>query len=175
VVAVVTRTLDAALSVAPVLLVPLAWTFAALAAHTDVVSTTALTVALAVMAVLFAVFAAHPEMRGPALGAWRRVIAVGLAATLAGLADLFVGGGTPTHLAVVVVWLAAPVYGLVATGRALALPDRRYDAFAACSFAGAVLVVAGAVPGAPAGVGLAGLAVGAAGQTASAVDAVARR
>jgi hypothetical protein len=160
----------------PVLLVPLAWTFAALVGFTTLVSATALRVGLGVMCVLFAVFAAHPEMRGPALGAWRTVIAVGLVATLAALATLL--GAVPglaTGRVAVVVWLAAPAYGLVRTGRALSLADRRYDLFAAASVVGAALAGAGGLSGVPATVTLAGLVVGGAGQTASVVDAVARR
>jgi hypothetical protein len=167
--------LDRVLSYLPVLLVPLAWSFAALVGYTTLVSETALTVGLSVMCVLFAVFAAHPEMRGPALGAWRTTIAVGLLATLSALADLVLGAGLPTGWLAVVVWLAAPAYGLVRTGRALGLSDRRYDLFAAASLVGAALVVATAVPGVPATAGLAGIAVGGAGQTGSIVDAVVRQ
>ncbi len=167
------QTLDRALSVVPVLLVPAAWTLAALAGHTTLVASDALAVALGVMTVFFAVFVAHPEMRGPVLGAWRRVIAVGMVVTAAGLVDQLSPAVTSTHLAVVAVWLAAPVYGLVATGRALGL--RRYRLFAAASFAGAALLVVSAAPAVPAPAGLVGIAVGGAGQTASVADAVWRQ
>lgn len=167
------QTLDRVLSVVPVLLVPAAWTLAALAGYTPLVATDALAVALGVMSALFLVFVVHPEMRGPVLGAWRRVIAAGLVVTAAGLVDQLSPAATPTHLAVVAVWLAAPVYGLVATGRALDLP--RYRLFAAASFVGAALLVAAAVPAVPAAAGLTGIAVGGVGQTASVADAVWRQ
>lgn len=171
------QTLDRALSYLPVLLVPLAWTFAALVGFSSVVSETALTVGLGVMCVLFAVFAAHPGMRGPALGAWRVVIAAGLVATLAALANLvlWVAPGLPTGRLAIVVWLGAPAYGLVRTGRALSLADRRYDLFAAASLVGTALAVAAALPSVPAVATLAGIVVGGAGQTASIVDAVVRQ
>lgn len=173
----VRQTLDRALSYLPVLLVPLAWTFAALVGFSSVVSGTALRIGLGVMCVLFAVFAAHPGMRGPALGAWRVVIAVGLVATLAALANLVLGvaSGLPTGRLAVVVWLGAPAYGLVRTGRALSLADRRYDLFAAASLVGAALAAAAALPSVPAVATLAGVVVGGAGQTASIVDAVVRQ
>jgi hypothetical protein len=169
----VRQTFDRILSVVPVVLVPAAWTLAALAGHTTLVSSDALAVALGVMTGFFAVFVAHPEMRGPVLGAWRRVIAVGLVVTAVGLVDQLSPAVTPSHLAVVAVWLAAPVYGLAATGQALGL--RRYRLFAAASFAGAALLVVSAAPAVPAVAGLAGLAVGGAGQTASIADAVWRQ
>lgn len=167
------RALDRLLSVAPVVLVPAAWTLAALAGYTSRVSADALAVALGVMCTVFAVFAAHPEMRGPVLGAWRRVIAVGLVVTLAGLVDALSPGSTPTHLAVVTVWLAAPVYGLARTARAL--ERARYRLFAAASLAGAALFVAAAVPAVPDSAGLVGIAVGGVGQAASVADAVRRQ
>lgn len=171
------QTLDRLLAYLPVLLVPLAWTFAALAGFSSVVSETALRIGLGVMCVLFAVFAAHPEMRGPALGAWRVVIAVGLVTTLAALATpvLGVAPDLPTGRLAVVVWLGAPAYGLVRTGRALSLADRRYDLFAAASLVGAALAAVAALPTVPAVATLAGVVVGGAGQTASIVDAVVRQ
>lgn len=157
-------------------LVPLAWTFTALVGYTAVVSPRAVRIGLGVMCLLFAVFAAHPAMSGPVLGAWRWTIAAGLVATLAALVDLvIVGSGLPTGAAAVATWLVAPAYALVVTGRALGLDDRRYDAFAAASLAGGALFAATALPGVSAVVGVAGLAVGGAGQTASVVDAVARQ
>ncbi|MEF8892257.1 MAG: hypothetical protein V5A31_13250 [Haloferacaceae archaeon] len=169
-------TLDRVLSYLPVLLVPLAWTFTALVGFSSVVSGAALRIGLAVMCVLFAVFAAHPEMRGPALGAWRAVIAAGLVATLAALATLLgVGPSLPTGRLAVVVWLGAPAYGLVRTGRALSLADRRYGLFAAASLVGGTLAAVAALPGVPEVATLAGVLVGGAGQTASIVDAVLRQ
>jgi len=169
----VRQALDRVLSVIPALLVPAAWTLAALAGYTPRVSADALAVALGVMTAFFVVFVLHPEMRGPVLGAWRRVIAVGLVVTVAGLVDQLSPAATPTHLAVVAVWLAAPVYGLVATARALG--RSRYRLFAAASFAGAALLVASATPAVPAVAGLGGIAVGGAGQAASVADAVWRQ
>ncbi|MFB6169444.1 MAG: hypothetical protein ABEJ43_11465 [Haloferacaceae archaeon] len=169
------RLVDRVLAYLPALLVPLAWTFTTLVGFTALVSATALRVGLSVMCVLFAVFAAHPEMRGPALGAWRAVIVAGLVATLAALATL-VFGGEPGLLAgrfAVVVWLGAPAYGLVRTGRALA--NRRYDGFAAASLVGAALVASAALPQVPPAAALAGLLVGGLGQTASVADAVVRQ
>ena len=167
-------TLDRALQFAPVGLVPLAWTFTSLAGYTAVVSPRALRIGLGVMCLLFVVFAAHPEMSGPALGAWRRVIAAGLVPTATALAALFAAPALapPLGRLAVAAWLAAPAYGLWRTGRALALDDRRYDLFAACTLVGAVPVVAG---GALPAVGLGGIALGAAAQTASIADAAVRQ
>lgn len=169
------QTLDRVLAYLPVLLVPLAWTFTALVGFSSLISATPLRVGLGVMCLLFAVFAAHPEMRGPALGAWRVVIVAGLVATLAALATLALGvaSGLPTGRFAVVVWLAAPAFGLVRTGRELA--DRRYDFFAAASLVGAALVAAAALADVSHTAALAGILVGGAGQTASIVDAVTKR
>jgi hypothetical protein len=168
--------LDRLFEFAPVGLVPLAWTFAALAGYTTLLSPRALRIGLGVMCLLFVAFAAHPEMSGPALGAWRRVIAVGFVVTAAALVALLAAPALapPLGRVAVAAWLAAPAYGLWRTGRALDVDDRRYDAFAACTLAGALPVLAGAVPGSPA-VGLGGVALGGAAQTASIADAAVRQ
>lgn len=158
----------------PVVLVPLAWTFA-VAAHLDLLATRTVLIAHLVMdAVLVAfVILSWSEMRAGVLRAWRLVILVGLGLTLLGTAGLLQSPPATGLLWLTVVgWLVVPAAGLAYTGRRVAHSPRVYTAGAALSALGGTLYVAwSAVSGDVSGL-VAALAVGGLGQTAGIVAAV---
>lgn len=158
--------------IAPVVLVPLAWTFVT-AAHFGGVTRRTFLVAHLVMATLLFGFAALSwgEMREGALRTWRRIIAVGFVLTVAGAVGLFVTPPVESLLWVAVVgWMVLPAAGLWDTGRRVAQSSSAYLAGGALSAGGAVVYVLTPVVGQAAM--LAGLLLVAVGQTAGIVVAV---
>jgi hypothetical protein len=159
----------------PVLLVPLAWTFAT-AAHLELLAVGTALVGHLVMDVVLVAFAALSwrEMREGVLLAWKAVLLVGLGFTLLGTATLFLAPGATALLrATVLGWMLVPAAGLAYTGRHVA-PDRAprvYTVGAGLSVLGAAAYLAAPVLGpdalAPVGLGLVG-----AGQTAGIANAV---
>ena len=157
----------------PVVLVPLAWTFAT-AAHLGLLSLRTVVVAHLVMDGIIAAFTllSWREMTDGVLLVWRRVLLVGLVVTLVGTGALLARPTIePLLSATVVGWMLVPAAGLVATGR---LVDRRpwaYLAGGALSALGAVAYLGGVVAPVSALV-FAGLALTNVGQTAGIVAAV---
>lgn len=151
----------------PVGLVPLAWTFAGAALFTTLVSERTLLIGLGVMTAIFAVFAVQPRMGDPVLRVWRSVLVGGFLVNVVGLAALL-SGAVPRSLAAVslVGWLVLPVAGLFVTGRRVEWGGRWYLACAAVAGVGAPFVVLGVVGG-EMSVGVGGLVLVTAGQTAS--------
>lgn len=154
----------------PTVLVPAAWT-TTLAAHVGVVARRTLVVALGVMCVLMGAFyvAGRAEMDGPVLGIWRRVIAVGLVATVPGTVDMALGTPDPVALGTLYVWMVLPGVAYVLTGREVESYRPVYFAGAALALAGTVAYALRPVLGDPATV--AGLAAVGVGQTAGIVAA----
>ncbi len=159
----------------PVLLVPLAWTFATVA-HLELLAVRAVLIGHLVMDVVLVAFAvlSWNDMREGVLLAWKVVLLVGLGFTLVGTATLFASPGTTVLLRLTVLgWMLVPAAGLLYTGRHVAA-DRApwvYTAGAGLSAVGAVAyLLAPALPGAP--LAAAGLAVVGAGQTAGIANAV---
>lgn len=158
----------------PVVLVPLAWSFA-VAAHNDVLGSQAVLIGHLVMDVILLAFTvlSWREMAAGALLTWRRVLVVGFVLTLAGTAGLLVDPIVePVLVGVVVGWLVIPGLGLADTGRRVEIYPRVYFAGAALSGLGAVVYIAGVATAAPMLV-TGGLAIGGLGQTAGIVAAVA--
>lgn len=157
----------------PVVLVPLAWTFAT-AAHLDLLAMRTVLIAHLVMDTIIAAFTvlSWREMTEGVLLVWKRVLIVGLGITLAGTAGLLADPPIdPLLTATVVGWMLVPAAGLLATGR---LVDRRplaYTAGGLLSVLGAV-AYAGGVIGALSALVLAGLTLANIGQTAGIVAAV---
>lgn len=164
-----TRLTRLATDVGPAGLVPAAWGLTVAAVFTPLVTDRTLLVALVVMDVLLAAFyvATREEMVGLVLGAWRRVLVVGLAANLVGTAGLLLAPDRRVLLAVpLYAWMVLPGLGYVRTARAVdgTLPGRLYSLSAAGSFVGAALFAV--APFSPGGggtaafVGLVGVGVG---------------
>jgi len=163
--------------VGPAWLVPSAWVVTMLAHETTLVSERTLLIALVVMDLLLLAFlgVAYDEMDGPALGAWRLVLAGGLLVTLAGTAGLAMDPTQPTLLALSLYgWMVLPGLAYVKTASVVvAVPARYiYVAAAGTSLGGAAIYALGHVGGiaAPETI-LIGLAVVGAGQTAGIVTA----
>jgi hypothetical protein len=157
----------------PVVLVPLAWTFAT-AAHLDLLALRTVLIAHLVMDTIIAVFTvlSWREMTDGVLLVWRRVLVVGLGITLTGTAGLLADPPLePLLTATVLGWLLVPAAGLVATGRLVERRPRAYTVGGVLSALGAV-AYAGGVAGALIALVVAGLALGGAGQTAGIVAAV---
>jgi len=157
----------------PVVLVPLAWTFAT-AAHLDVLALRTVLIAHLVMDAIIAAFTvlSWREMTDGVLLVWKRVLLAGLGITLVGTAGLLTDPPTTVLLtAAVVGWMLAPAAGLVATGRRV---DRRpavYTVGGTLSGLGAGAYVAG-VSAAGSMLVLTGLTLANVGQTAGIVAAV---
>lgn len=157
----------------PVLLVPLAWTFAT-AAHLDLLALRTVLIAHLVMDTIIAAFAvlSWREMRAGILLAWRRVLVVGLGVTLVGTAGLLTTPpSVPLLVGTVVGWMLVPAAGLVYTGRHIDRHPRVYTVGGALSVVGAVAYLAGVGGTVPALV-LVGLSLTNVGQTAGIVAAV---
>jgi len=157
----------------PVVLVPLAWTFAT-AAHLDLLASRTVLIAHLVMDTLIAIFTvlSWREMTDGVLLVWRRVLVAGLGITLAGTAALLATPPIgPLLSATVVGWMLVPAAGLVATGRLVDRHPRAYTVGGALSGLGALAYVGG-VSGAVAALTLAGLTLTNVGQTAGIVAAV---
>lgn len=162
---------------APILLVPLAWTFAT-GAHLGMVTPRTAFIAHVVMDVIIVAFTAlsWADMREGVLWAWRTVLVVGLGITLVGTVALTMTPPPQALLAATVVgWMLVPAAGLAYTGQHVA-PDeapRVYTAGAALSVLGALAYVAwflGITPATTALIG--GLSLVNLGQTAGIVNAV---
>ncbi|WP_324663663.1 hypothetical protein [Haloarcula sediminis] len=157
----------------PVVLVPLAWTFAT-AAHLDLLALRTVLIAHLVMDAIIAAFTvlSWGEMRDGVLLVWRRVLVVGLGITLVGTAALLAKPPVDLLLSATVVgWMLVPAAGLVATGRRIDRRPRAYTGGGALSAVGAVIYVGG-VLGPTSALVLVGLTVTNVGQTAGIVAAV---
>ena len=157
----------------PVVLVPLAWTFATVA-HLDWLTLRTVLIAHLVMATIIAVFTglSWREMTDGVLLAWRRVLVVGFVVTFAGTVGLLAGPPIePLLTGTVVGWMLVPAGGLAYTGRHVAEAPLVYTAGAVLSVLGAVVYVAG-VFAAGTGAIVAGLTLTNVGQTAGIVNAV---
>jgi len=157
----------------PVVLVPLAWTFAT-AAHLDLLTLRTVLIAHLVMDAIIAAFTvlSWREMTDGVLLVWKRVLLTGLAITLVGTAGLL--AEPPVELllsATVVGWMLVPGAGLLATGRLVDRRPRAYLAGGALSVAGAVAYVGGLSAALPTAL-VAGLTLTNVGQTAGIVAAV---
>ncbi|SEO80451.1 hypothetical protein SAMN04487948_105238 [Halogranum amylolyticum] len=166
----------------PVVLVPLAWTFAT-AAHLRLLEPRTVLVAHLVMDVLLFAFAALSwgDMREhPVLRAWLAVIVAGLGITLVGTYALVTNGSETLLRATVFGWMLVPAVALVYTGRLLP-PDESpgvYTGGGVLSALGAVVFLDATLAG-PVSALLAGtdptllaLALVGVGQTAGIVNAV---
>lgn len=157
----------------PVVLVPLAWTFAT-AAHLDLLALRTVLIAHLVMDGIIAAFTglSWREMTDGVLLVWRRVLLAGLGITLVGTAALLTDPPTtPLLTATVVGWMVVPAAGLVATGRLVDRRPRAYLVGGALSGVGTAAYLGGVAGAVPALV-LAGLALTNVGQTAGIVAAV---
>ncbi|MFC7019657.1 MULTISPECIES: hypothetical protein [Haloarcula] len=158
----------------PVVLVPLAWTFAT-AAHLDVVTLRTVLIAHLVMDAILVAFTALSwgEMSEGVLRAWKLVLLAGLGATLVGTAGLLATPPVDPLLSLTVVaWMLIPAAGLAYTGQHVAAAPWVYSVGAILSVAGAV-VYAGTLLLGLSGVGLlAGLTATNVGQTAGIANAV---
>ncbi|MFC6975089.1 hypothetical protein ACFQL1_11140 [Halomicroarcula sp. GCM10025709] len=157
----------------PVVLVPLAWTFA-LAAHVDVLALRTVLIAHLVMDTVIVVFTALSwrEMTSGVLRAWKLVLLAGLVATLVGTAGLLATPPIrPALTATVVAWMLIPAAGLAYTGQHVDRLASIYTVGAALSVVGAGVYVAGVASVGPLLVP-AGLALTGVGQTAGIVAAV---
>lgn len=159
---------------APVALVPLAWTFAALA-HLEALTPHTVLVAHVVMDVLLVGFAALSwrDMRThPVLRAWLAVIVVGAGVTLVGTYALAADAGETLVRATVFGWLAIPAVALVYTGRALPREegDWVYSVGGALSAVGALAFLYGSLAGYA--LALPAIALAGVGQTAGIANAV---
>ncbi len=146
----------------PAGLVPLAWSFTAVALFTPMVSERTLLIALSVMSVLFAVFAPQGEMGEGVLRIWRYMLVAGLAVTLVGVADLLLTPMDPYLWVVLYGWMVIPSVGLAWTGVAGPPTPRAYLTAAAVSVLGTVAYAVGSLVAALSlqGTGLAAVALG---------------
>src|SRR6056297_182971 len=131
----------------PVVLVPLAWTFAT-AAHLDLLALRTVLIAHLVMDAIIATFTvlSWREMTDGVLLAWRRVLLAGLAVTLVGTAGLLADPPlAPLLTATVVGWMLVPAAGLAYTGLRVDRHPRAYTVGAALSGVGAVVYLGGVV------------------------------
>lgn len=157
----------------PVVLVPLAWTFAT-AAHADLVSNRAALIAHLVMDTIIVAFTvlSWREMREGVLLAWKLVLLGGLAVTLAGTGGLLLD---PVHTGLlfgtVLGWMVLPAAGLAYTGTVVERLPWAYGVGAALSAVGAVAYAASAVAAGPP-LQFVGLAVAGIGQTVGIAAAV---
>jgi len=159
----------------PPLLVPLAWTFVA-AAQVDVVADRTIFIALLVMSVLLAGFAAtgRADMRAGTLLVWWRIIAVGTFVTLCGVVGFLLDPQNELLLAIALVgWMLLPAVGFVDTGRRVTAGAWIYAAGTVACAVGAVLYGWGLAVASDPGM-LAGLALVGTGQTAGLLDAALR-
>lgn len=166
----------------PVVLVPLAWTFAG-AAHLRLLEPRTVLVAHLVMDVLLFAFAvlSWGDMRDhPVLRAWLVVIVVGLGITLVGTYALATDGNETLLRATVFGWMVVPAVALVYTGRAIPVDEapRVYTLGGVLSVLGALAFLDATLAGPLSSllVGsdptLVALALVGAGQTAGIVNAV---
>lgn len=131
----------------PVLLVPLAWAFAA-AAHLELLATRTVLIGHGVMDVLLLGFAAlsYRDMRAePVLRAWLAVIVAGFGVTLVGTYALATGGDPTLTAFTVFGWMLLPTLALLYTGQVLPRDERAsaYTLGGTLSGLGALLFLAG--------------------------------
>lgn len=160
----------------PVVLVPLAWTFAT-AAHLGLLTLRTVLIAHLVMDAILVAFtaASWSEMTDGVLWVWRTVLLIGLGLTLAGTAGLLATPPVEPLLSLTVVgWMVVPAAGLAYTGQNVAAAPRVYTVGAALSAAGAVVYLAGVSTDPSGGVVVAGLGLAGLGQTAGISNAVAQ-
>jgi hypothetical protein len=161
----------------PVVLVPLAWTFAT-AAHLELLAVRTVLIGHLVMDAVLVAFTALSwgEMREGVLLAWKVVILVGLGFTLLGTAVLSAAPGSTTLLRITVLgWMLVPAAGLAYTGRNVA-PETApwiYAAGAGLSVVGAAAYLVAPLLSTGA-FAVAGLVLVNAGQTAGIANAVYR-
>jgi len=176
----------------PVVLVPLAWTFA-IAAHLGRLEDRTVLIAHLVMDCILAAFAAASwsEMNEGVLRAWKLVLLVGLAFTLLGTGALLGREGSPSSEAetaagetgsvreralalTVQAWLLVPAAGLAYTGLCAEEGEAPgvYFVGAACSALGSLAYASAPTDSPVATRKLLGLALANVGQTAGIVNAV---
>ena len=151
----------------PAALVPGAWGVTA-AAHAEVMGTDGILIAHVVMAAFIAFFAVTgwSAMAEGALRAWRLVLVVGLAVTVAGIAGFLSAPGEDLLLGTSIVgWMVLPAAGLAYTGREMPESAAVYYGGGALSVVGAVVYVA-ALAAFGGAAELAGIALVGLGQTA---------
>jgi len=157
----------------PVVLVPLAWTFAT-AAHLGLLAVRTVLIAHLVMLTIIAVFTvlSWREMTDGVLLVWKRVLLVGFVVTLVGTAGLLADPPLTGLLSTTIVgWMLVPAAGLAYTGQNVDRHPRVYTVGAALSGVGIAAYVLGlglAVDALP----VAGLTLTNVGQTAGIVAAV---
>jgi hypothetical protein len=159
---------------APVALVPLAWTFAALA-HLEVLTQHTVLVAHVVMDGLLVAFAAlswRDMQTHSVLRAWLSVIVVGAGITLVGTYALATDAGETLRSATVFGWLLVPALALAYTGRVLPSADapRVYTFGGVLSTVGAIAFLYGSFAGVA--LALPAIAIAGVGQTAGIANAV---
>jgi hypothetical protein len=159
----------------PVLLVPLAWTFATVA-HLELLATRSVLVGHVVMDVLLVGFAvlSYRDMREePVLRAWLAVIVAGFGVTLVGTYALATGGDPALTGFTVFGWMLIPALALLYTGQVLPSEERAgaYTLGGVLSGFGAAVFLAGVVVPVEVAV-LAALALVGVGQTLGIVVAV---
>jgi hypothetical protein len=159
----------------PVVLVPLAWTFAT-AAHLGVLAPRTVLVAHVVMTGLLAAFAvlSWREMSAGVLRIWRIVVAVGFVVTLVGTAALAWSLDAALLAGVVVAWMLLPAAALWLTGDRVdpTAAPRVYTAGALLSVLGAVGYVSWFLAGGSTTLLVGALSLVNVGQTAGIVNAV---
>lgn len=159
----------------PVVLVPLAWTFAT-AAHLELLAVRTVLIGHVVMDVVLVVFAAlsWADMRRGVLLAWKVVLLLGLGFTLLGTGTLALSPTATLPLRVTVLgWMIVPAVGLAYTGRRVTAAEgpRVYLVAAGLSLLGAVAYLGSPIGGAGSLATL-GLVLVNVGQTAGIVNAV---
>jgi len=157
----------------PVVLVPLAWTFAT-AAHMELLALRTVLIAHLVMLTIIAAFTALSwrEMTEGVLLVWKRVLLAGFAVTLGGTVGLLASPPLTALLSLTIVgWMLVPAAGLAYTGRNVDRHPRVYTAGAALSGLGVASYTLGLGVGV-AVLPVAGLTLANVGQTAGIAAAV---
>ena len=129
----------------PIVLVPLAWSFAT-AAHLELLASRTVLIAHIVMVSIIAAFTvlSWGEMAAGILLAWRRVLLAGFVITLVGVLGLLADPQIRPLLSVTVVgWMLVPAAGLAYTGQHIARRPRAYLGGAALSALGALAYLGG--------------------------------
>jgi len=157
----------------PVVLVPLAWTFAT-AAHMELLALRTVLIAHLVMLTIIAAFTALSwrEMTEGVLLVWKRVLLAGFVVTLGGTVGLLASPPLTALLSLTIVgWMLVPAAGLAYTGRNVDRHPRVYTAGAALSGLGVASYTLGLGVGV-AVLPVAGLTLANVGQTAGIAAAV---
>ena len=157
----------------PVVLVPLAWTFAT-AAHMELLALRTVLIAHLVMLTIIAAFTALSwrEMTEGVLLVWKRVLLAGFVVTLGGTVGLLASPPLTALLSLTIVgWMLIPAAGLAYTGRNVDRHPQVYTAGAALSGLGVASYTLGLGVGV-AVLPVAGLTLANVGQTAGIAAAV---